>query len=75
MIIGITSVNSPKNHISINECENVNIKRIKLVAPHDSPNTDGIDISRSSDVNILDSMIGTGTLLDISHVHSLKNIN
>ncbi|VVB07959.1 unnamed protein product [Arabis nemorensis] len=60
MIIGITSVNSPKNHISINQCENVNIKRIKLVAPHDSPNTDGIDISRSSDVNIFDSKIGTG---------------
>ncbi|KAG7536397.1 Glycoside hydrolase family 28, partial [Arabidopsis suecica] len=59
-ISGITSFNSPKNHISISECKRVKITKIKLVAPHDSPNTDGIDISRSSDVDIYDTIIGTG---------------
>ncbi|KFK36655.1 hypothetical protein AALP_AA4G152900 [Arabis alpina] len=59
-IIGITSLNSPKNHISISQSNNVYISRIKLFAPEDSPNTDGIDISRSSVVNIVDTMIGTG---------------
>ncbi|XP_023637620.1 probable polygalacturonase At3g15720 [Capsella rubella] len=59
-IIGITSFNSPKNHISINECKRVTITEIKLVAPHDSPNTDGIDISESSNIDIYDTVIGTG---------------
>nr|AAC79137.1 putative polygalacturonase [Arabidopsis thaliana]BAB10865.1 polygalacturonase [Arabidopsis thaliana] len=60
MITGITSFNSPKNHISISECKRVKITKIKLVAPHDSPNTDGINISESSDVDIYDTVIGTG---------------
>lgn len=60
MITGITSFNSPKNHISISECKRVKITKIKLVAPGDSPNTDGINISGSSDVNIYDTVIGTG---------------
>ncbi|CAH2046418.1 unnamed protein product [Thlaspi arvense] len=59
-ITGITSVNSPKNHISISNCKNVVITKIKLVAPDLSPNTDGVDISGSSNVNIFDTIIGTG---------------
>ncbi|XP_019095572.1 PREDICTED: probable polygalacturonase At3g15720 [Camelina sativa] len=59
-IIGITSFNSPRNHIEIKECKRVKITKIKLVAPDDSPNTDGIDISESSDVDIYDTVVGTG---------------
>ncbi|XP_019097740.1 PREDICTED: probable polygalacturonase At3g15720 [Camelina sativa] len=59
-IIGITSFNSPRNHIAIIKCKRVKITKIKLVAPKDSPNTDGIDISQSSDVDIYDTVIGTG---------------
>ncbi|CAN8277089.1 unnamed protein product [Cochlearia groenlandica] len=59
-ISGITSFNSPKNHISISNCRNVTITSIKLIAPDDSPNTDGINISRASDVDIYDTIIGTG---------------
>lgn len=60
MITGLTSFNSPRNHISINGCKNVKITQIKLEAPDDSPNTDGINISGSSNVDIHDTMIGTG---------------
>ncbi|CAF2032439.1 hypothetical protein HID58_078725 [Brassica napus] len=59
-ISGITSVDSPKNHISIAACTNVAISNVRLFAPEDSPNTDGIDISRSTNVNIFDSTIQTG---------------
>lgn len=36
------------------------ISKIRLTAPDESPNTDGINISESSDVQIFDSFIGTG---------------
>ncbi|KAI3706824.1 hypothetical protein L6452_24815 [Arctium lappa] len=57
---GTTHINSPKLHISINGCEDVSINRLQILAPKDSPNTDGIDISDSSHVNIHDSNIRTG---------------
>ncbi|EOA14590.1 hypothetical protein CARUB_v10027840mg, partial [Capsella rubella] len=59
-ISGITSKDSPRNHISINSCNNVVISNIQLFAPEKSPNTDGIDISTSTNVTISKSTIGTG---------------
>ncbi|XP_010527121.1 PREDICTED: probable polygalacturonase At3g15720 [Tarenaya hassleriana] len=59
-ISGMTSANSPRNHISISGCEQVTISDVNLLAPEDSPNTDGIDISASSYINIVNSYIGTG---------------
>ncbi|XP_022722229.1 probable polygalacturonase At3g15720 [Durio zibethinus] len=57
---GLTHLNSPRSHISINACQDVSISNLNIIAPEDSPNTDGIDISASSNVNIQDSRIGTG---------------
>ncbi|KAL4592316.1 hypothetical protein LXL04_005307 [Taraxacum kok-saghyz] len=57
---GTTHKNSPMLHISINGCKDVDIGHLRILAPGDSPNTDGIDISSSSHVNIHDSMIQTG---------------
>ncbi|KAK9033290.1 hypothetical protein V6N11_018323 [Hibiscus sabdariffa] len=57
---GLTHLNSPRSHISINDCKNVFVSDIHIKAPGDSPNTDGIDISRSTNVQIQDSTIGTG---------------
>ncbi|KAL1215611.1 putative polygalacturonase [Cardamine amara subsp. amara] len=59
-INGITSIDSPKNHISIRSCNTVAISNINLFAPEKSPNTDGIDISNSTNINIFDSAIQTG---------------
>lgn len=67
-ISGITSIDSPKNHISIHECKNVAISNINLIAPEESPNTDGIDISDSASVNIFDSTIQTGTYVYINYL-------
>ncbi|XP_042500092.1 probable polygalacturonase At3g15720 [Macadamia integrifolia] len=57
---GLKHMNSPRNHISINGCNVVTISHLNITAPQDSPNTDGIDISASTQVLIHDSYIGTG---------------
>ncbi|KAJ9555166.1 hypothetical protein OSB04_009780 [Centaurea solstitialis] len=57
---GTTHINSPKSHIHINGCQNVQVKNLHISAPEDSANTDGIDISQSSHVFIQHSTIQTG---------------
>ncbi|GJZ39641.1 probable polygalacturonase [Tanacetum coccineum] len=57
---GTRHINSPFLHISINNCEDVDIGYLQIIAPADSPNTDGIDVSGSSRINIHDCDIQTG---------------
>ncbi|KAK6912600.1 Glycoside hydrolase, family 28 [Dillenia turbinata] len=57
---GLHHLNPPKNHISVNGCRGVIISNLTLVAPDYSPNTDGINLSMSTNVTIRDSFIGTG---------------
>ncbi|KAK4853376.1 hypothetical protein QYF36_008274 [Acer negundo] len=55
-----TIQNSQKLHISINNCNGGSISNIHINSPADSPNTDGIDISYSTNVHIHDSLIKCG---------------
>ncbi|CAF2068398.1 probable polygalacturonase At3g15720 isoform X1 [Brassica napus] len=57
---GLTQYNSPKNHISVYGCTNATLSNLTLLAPEKSPNTDGIGISLSHNIRILDSSIQTG---------------
>ncbi|OMO93049.1 Glycoside hydrolase, family 28 [Corchorus capsularis] len=57
---GLTHVNSPRAHVTVHGCKDVTISDIKITAPEKSPNTDGIDISSSSNIKIQDSTIATG---------------
>ncbi|KAK9062960.1 hypothetical protein SSX86_016830 [Deinandra increscens subsp. villosa] len=57
---GLTSINSPRNHISINACDGATITNINLKAPENASNTDGIDISATNGVNVNGGNIGTG---------------
>ncbi|ESQ53935.1 hypothetical protein EUTSA_v10027449mg [Eutrema salsugineum] len=57
---GLTQMNSPRIHISIVACNNATLSNLHLIAPEDSPNTDGIDISMSHNIHVLDSSIQTG---------------
>lgn len=59
-ISGLWSRHSQMFHIVINACNNVNIQGVKVSAPKNSPNTDGIHVQGSSDVMITDSRMGTG---------------
>lgn len=41
-------------------CKNIDIRGMTIKAPGDSPNTDGIHMGQSSNINIADCNIGTG---------------
>ncbi|KAM0065854.1 putative endo-polygalacturonase [Helianthus debilis subsp. tardiflorus] len=52
--------NSPRNHIGLNRCSYSTLSYLDIVAPGNSPNTDGIDISLSTQVRVHHSIIRTG---------------
>ncbi|CAN8274676.1 unnamed protein product [Cochlearia groenlandica] len=56
----ISSVNSKFFHIALVECIDFKGTRLNIIAPFDSPNTDGIHIERSSNVYFSRSKIATG---------------
>ncbi|CAM8952777.1 unnamed protein product [Rhodiola kirilowii] len=59
-INGLKSKDSPGVHISIKKSTNVHISNVRITAPDESPNTDGINIRSSQRVTIENSKIGTG---------------
>ncbi|KAH6756045.1 Pectin lyase-like superfamily protein [Perilla frutescens var. hirtella] len=59
-ISGLKSLNSQGVHVNINGCNNVTMQRLRIIAPGDSPNTDGIHIGNSNFFKILNSTIATG---------------
>jgi polygalacturonase len=78
-ILGITSLNSKSFHTHVSSCENIKVRNLTVIAPGNSPNTDGMHVSRSNLVNISSSTIGTGddcisigqgtTQLSVTDVH------
>lgn len=66
---GLTHLDSPRNHISIIFCDNATLSYLNISAPESSPNTDGVDISSSTNVSIHDSYIGTGNFIYLSLIH------
>ncbi|KAI6696032.1 hypothetical protein NL676_023742 [Syzygium grande] len=60
LVSGLSSLNSQMFHIVINGCQNVKMQGVKVSASGTSPNTDGIHVSASIGVTILNSKIGTG---------------
>ncbi|EXC34923.1 hypothetical protein L484_020040 [Morus notabilis] len=60
LIRDIISLNSKQFHINVLGGQNVTFSRVKIIAPEDSPNTDGIHIGRSSGISITDTVIQTG---------------
>ncbi|KAL1535562.1 galacturonan 1,4-alpha-galacturonidase [Salvia divinorum] len=59
-IKNIHSINSKKFHFSIHNCKDVTIKNIRITAPADSPNTDGIHLGKSDHIRISGGNIATG---------------
>lgn len=60
IVEGITSKNSKMFHIMILACIDMKVRRLKIIAPEDSPNTDGIHIALSTNVEVTQTQIGTG---------------
>ncbi|KAG4109723.1 hypothetical protein ERO13_D13G003850v2 [Gossypium hirsutum] len=59
-IRSLLSLNSQMFHIVINGCENVNVQGVRIIAAANSPNTDGIHVQLSKNVNIIKCSIKTG---------------
>ncbi|KAG8369915.1 hypothetical protein BUALT_Bualt14G0063000 [Buddleja alternifolia] len=60
IVNGLTSLNSQTFHVLFDRCQNAKIVNMKITAPGNSPNTDGIHLEQSSGVSIMNSHIGTG---------------
>ncbi|KAJ0972957.1 hypothetical protein J5N97_020916 [Dioscorea zingiberensis] len=60
LISGLRSLNSELFHMSIYGSSGITVQGVKITAPENSPNTDGIHIQKSSDVTVTTSMIKTG---------------
>ncbi|CAD5169091.1 unnamed protein product [Musa acuminata subsp. malaccensis] len=56
----VKSLNSKFFHVAVVGCKRFHGSNIRIHAPSNSPNTDGIHIERSSDVTICNSVIATG---------------
>ncbi|KAL5975814.1 hypothetical protein ACLOJK_020142 [Asimina triloba] len=65
---------SPNTHILIEDSRRFKIRQIYITAPEKSPNTDGIHIHASRDINLKQLAIGTGDDC-ISIGDRLSNIN
>ncbi|XP_010545770.1 PREDICTED: probable polygalacturonase At3g15720 isoform X2 [Tarenaya hassleriana] len=73
---GLRHIDSPMAHIHINNCYGVTISDLRITAPESSPNTDGIDIAGSTNVQIQNCFIGTGDdCIAINSGSSLVNIS
>ncbi|CAL9771866.1 unnamed protein product [Musa acuminata subsp. burmannicoides] len=57
---GITIKNGPDKHMTFFKCVGVTISWVKITAPGDSPNTDGMFFSGCQNVDVSGSIIGTG---------------
>lgn len=53
-------MNSPQCHLKFDNCKGVNVENITISSPESSPNTDGIHLQNSQDVEIRHSHIASG---------------
>ncbi|KAK4285500.1 hypothetical protein QN277_002191 [Acacia crassicarpa] len=56
----LSFLNSQKMHLSIENCVNARLSGLYVIAPEHSPNTDGIHVTSSRNVDISHTYIGTG---------------
>ncbi|KAG7605325.1 putative polygalacturonase [Arabidopsis thaliana] len=59
-IRGITSLDAKHFHINVIGAKNMTFEDVKIIAPAESPNTDGIHVGRSDGIKIINSFISTG---------------
>ncbi|CAA7050976.1 unnamed protein product [Microthlaspi erraticum] len=56
----ITSIDAKNFHINVLGAKNITMDNLKIFAPAESPNTDGIHMGRSDGIKILNTKIATG---------------
>ncbi|XP_060180182.1 probable polygalacturonase At1g80170 [Lycium barbarum] len=70
---GLTFQNGQQMHFVISRSDSVRVNGVKVSSPGDSPNTDGIHISESTNIVLQDCKIGTGDDC-VSIVNASSNI-
>ncbi|KAJ7972225.1 Polygalacturonase [Quillaja saponaria] len=65
--------NAQQMHVTFHGCTGVQVSGLKVTAPGDSPNTDGIHVTHTEDIQISSCNIGTGDDC-ISIVSGSKNV-
>lgn len=53
-------------HLVFEKCFNVRASNLRVIAPGNSPNTDGIHVTGTQNIVISNSIIGTGNLKRIT---------
>ncbi|OVA16981.1 Glycoside hydrolase [Macleaya cordata] len=75
---GLTIQNAQQMHFVISHCDSVRVVNVKVSAPGTSPNTDGIHITKSTNVGLENCKIGTGddciSIVNGSSGIKMKNI-
>ncbi|KAL2926500.1 Polygalacturonase [Bienertia sinuspersici] len=75
---GLTIQNSQQMHFVISRSDSVRVSNVLISSPEDSPNTDGIHITESTNVALLDCKIGTGddcvSIVNASSAIKMKKI-
>nr|GMD15075.1 probable polygalacturonase At1g80170 [Ipomoea batatas] len=75
---GLTIQNSQQMHFTISRSDSVRVTGVQVSSPEDSPNTDGIHITESTNVILQNSKIGTGddcvSIVNASSSIRMKNI-
>ncbi|KAI3859831.1 hypothetical protein MKW92_029032 [Papaver armeniacum] len=56
----ITIKDAQQMHLSFQKCMNVEAHNLLITAPEKSPNTDGIHVTETQNIKIINSVIGTG---------------
>ncbi|CAA3027321.1 probable polygalacturonase At1g80170 [Olea europaea subsp. europaea] len=74
----LTTINSQQMHMAFTTCRRVAVSHLNVLAPADSPNTDGIHISASKRVKLTNIIVSTGDdcisiVSNSSRIH-MKNI-
>lgn len=57
--------NAQQMHVSFERCSGVEVTKLVVSAPENSPNTDGIHITNTKNITISSCSIGTGIYLDL----------
>ena len=52
--------NSQQMHLNFQKCLNVLALNLRVIAPGNSPNTDGIHVTDTENIQIMNSLIRTG---------------
>lgn len=65
---GLTIQNSQQMHFTIARSQTVRITEVRVSSPGDSPNTDGIHITQSTNVVVQNCKISTGFHSDPHHI-------